>query len=428
MININLEKSNVNKHEILLFKERILKLDQELEKDVSKKTSMAKWMYYPQEYDVQEYKRMKEVSEEVKKNSDILVVIGIGGSYLGTKAILDIFKSNLNKEKGDTEIIFVGNNMSTKYIQDVIRYVENKDFTINVISKSGGTLEPAIAFRIFKELLVQKYPINEVNKRIIVTTDETNGILREISKKEKYETFYIPQGIGGRYSVLTPVGMFPLMVAGIDTDSILKGAKKALVEYSNSDLEKNNCYKYAVLRHLMYEKYKKDIELFVTYEPSFTYLIEWLKQLFNESEGKDKKGLFTTGTVNTTDLHSIGQNIQDGKRNMFETVLWVDSMNTEDILFSEVEGDYDKLNYLAGKSLNDVNKIAMIATTNAHNNGNVPNILIQIDKNSEESIGQIIYFFEKACAIYCMLNEVNPFDQPGVEEYKNIMFKLLKEK
>ncbi|MBB1522746.1 MAG: glucose-6-phosphate isomerase [Clostridiales bacterium] len=425
MIKLDISRTKLTDSKILEYKDEVKKYDLELEKMSKKKKEMVGWMFLPENYDKEEYSRIKSAAKKIRKNSDVLIVIGIGGSYLGAKAVIDIFKSSLNKKEKETEVIFAGNNMSTKYMNDIIEYVSNKDFSINVISKSGTTTEPGIAFRILREVLLSKYGIEGAKERIFVTTDAKNGGLKKIALEENFETFVIPNNIGGRYSVLSPVGLLPIEAAGINTEKILKGAENALNKYLEEEVLENDAYKYAVIRHILNSEYNKDIELMVSYEPSFLYFIEWLKQLFNESEGKDGKGIFTCGSINTTDLHSIGQNIQEGKRNIFETVININDMKEEHIILKAEEADYDELNYLDGKTLDYINKTAMEATMNAHLEGNVPNVFLTISKLNEENIGELIYFFEKACAMYCMLNKVNPFDQPGVEKYKKNMFTML---
>lgn len=421
MIELDLSRTKISKDKLKEYQREITACDRKLKRQSKSVNGMAGWLRLPEEFDKEELKKIQSAAKKIRKNSDVLVVIGIGGSYLGARAVIELFKSNLNKK--DTEIVFVGNNLSTKYIADIIEYLQDKEFSINVISKSGTTTEPAIAFRIFEELLVQKYGIKEAKDRIYVTTDANKGALKDIAKKEGYETFNVPNNIGGRYSVLTPVGLLPIASAGIDISKLLDGAKTAMDKYSKVDILENDCYMYAVTRYILSSN--KDIEIVAAYEPCFLSYIEWIKQLFNESEGKDAKGLFTTGAIMTTDLHSIGQNIQDGKRNIFETVINVMEMNIEDIKIRLNEENLDGLNYLEGDTIDYINKTAMEATLNAHLEGDVPNILITLEKLDEENIGEIIFFFEKACAIYCFMLGVNPFDQPGVEKYKYNMFKML---
>jgi glucose-6-phosphate isomerase len=352
-----------------------------------------------------------------------LLVIGIGGSYLGARAVIEALTSTFyNLRENSPIILYVGNNLSTSYINDIIKIIGNDDFSINVISKSGTTTEPAIAFRIFKKILENKYG-NNASERIFVTTDEEKGALHTIAKENNYQTFKIPNNIGGRYSVLTAVGLFPIAVANINVDKLLNGAIKAYNKYNNSNLNENDCYKYAVIRNLLYHK-DKNIEIFASYEPRLHYFIEWLKQLFGESEGKNGKGIFPVGVEFTTDLHSLGQYIQDGRRNIFETVLNIENTN-ESITMTKEENNLDNLNYLEGLTLDYINHKAMEGTIDAHVSNDVPNILINVDKLDEETIGELIYFFELACAMSGFILNVNPFNQPGVEKYKQNMFKLL---
>ena len=352
-----------------------------------------------------------------------MLVIGIGGSYLGARAVIEALTSTFyNLRENSPIILYVGNNLSTSYINDIIKIIGNDDFSINVISKSGTTTEPAIAFRIFKKILENKYG-NNASERIFVTTDEEKGALHTIAKENNYQTFKIPNNIGGRYSVLTAVGLFPIAVANINVDKLLNGAIKAYNKYNNSNLNENDCYKYAVIRNLLYHK-DKNIEIFASYEPRLHYFIEWLKQLFGESEGKNGKGIFPVGVEFTTDLHSLGQYIQDGRRNIFETVLNIENTN-ESITMTKEENNLDNLNYLEGLTLDYINHKAMEGTIDAHVSNDVPNILINVDKLDEETIGELIYFFELACAMSGFILNVNLFNQPGVEKYKQNMFKLL---
>ena len=358
-----------------------------------------------------------------------MLVIGIGGSYLGARAVIEALTNsfyNLQDKsvRRKPQIIYVGNNLSPSYINDIIDLLIGKDFSINVISKSGTTTEPAIAFRIFRELMESKYGLEEARKRIYVTTDKESGALKKLANNEQYATFVIPDNVGGRYSVLTPVGLLPIAVAGIDIDELMKGARFAQDKYNDDSIEYNEAYQYAVARNLLY-KDGKNIEILANYEPKMHYITEWWKQLFGESEGKDKKGIFPAGVDFTTDLHSLGQYIQDGRRCLFETVINIERPYS-DIYINSDEDDLDGLNYLAGKSLDFVNKKAMEGTIEAHVSGDVPNILITMEELNEETIGQLIYFFELACAMSGKILGVNPFDQPGVEAYKKNMFRLLK--
>ncbi len=422
-VKVNIENSGIEKKAILKHADVVLEIDKELKDEMTKENNMLGWIKHPQEYyDSEEYKKIKDTAKKIKKNSDVLVVIGIGGSYLGARAVIKALSNSFLEER-DTKVIFVGNTLSPNVLKDTISYLEGKDFSINVISKSGTTLEPAISFRIFRELLENKYGLKEAKNRIFVTTDEEKGALRKLAKKEKYETFVIPNDIGGRFSVLTAVGLLPIAVAGINIDDILAGAITGEDKYSDASLKYNECYQYAVLRNMLYEDGKK-VEILASYEPKMQYIEEWWKQLFAESEGKNKKGILPYSTIYTTDLHSLGQYVQDGERTLFETVLEIETQD-KDIKINTDEDNLDGLNYLAGKKLSFVNEKAMEGTIKAHTEGGVPNIKISIKDLSPTSIGELIYFFEKACAMSAKLLEVNPFDQPGVEAYKKNMFKLL---
>lgn len=363
--------------------------------------------------DKNEIEKIKQCAEKIRNDSDFLIVVGIGGSYLGARAVIEAL-SHTFKPKN---VIFAGNNLSADYMNDLLEYIEGKDISINVISKSGTTTEPAVAFSVLKTYMEKKYG-DKANERIYVTTDSEKGILKEQADKAGYETFVVPDDIGGRYSVLTAVGLLPIAVAGIDIDKILNGAIFAKKEFSK--LENNICYTYAKMRNVLYSKGKK-IELLVNYEPKMHYFTEWWKQLFAESEGKEGKGIFPAGVDNTTDLHSIGQYIQDGERLFFETVINIENPYRD----IEVEVQEEKLNFLNRKTLNEINHKAMEGTIIAHTKGKVPNIEICIEKLNEESMGELIYFFEKACGISGYILGVNPFNQPGVEAYKKEMFKLL---
>ena len=422
MIELDFSRSKLRTQSIIEYSDKIIHYDKELEKEANRNDKMVGWMFLPEKYDKEEVKRILKAKEKIQKDSEVLIVIGIGGSYLGAKAVIDAL---VKKKDVKTEVLFVGNNMSTRYINEVIAHIEDKDFSINVISKSGTTTEPAIAFRIFRQFLIEKYGVEEARKRIYVTTDSTNGALKAIADEEAYETFVIPNTIGGRYSVLTPVGLLPIAVAGVDIVKMLKGAEKAMNEYLNEDIMQNNCYIYAVLRYILYSKYGKTLEIFGIYEENFRSFLEWIKQLFNESEGKNGKGIFSTSAVFTTDLHSIGQYIQEGKRNIFETIINVVDMNEEDIIMTSQENDEDNLNYLENMTLDYINKKTMEGALDAHLEGDVPSILLNLSKLDEENIGFLIYFFEKACAMYCRLLGVDAFNQPGVEAYKKNMGLLL---
>ena len=386
------------------------------------------WVDLPKNYDKEEFNRIKRVSEKIKSDSDVLLVIGIGGSYLGARAAIEMighsFRNNLLKsDRKSPEIYFVGNNISSTYIMDLFDIIKDKDISINVISKSGTTTEPAIAFRIFKDFLEKKYGKLEASKRIYATTDAKNGALRQLANEEGYETFIIPNDVGGRFSVLTAVGLLPIAVSGTDIDKIIKGAKDAYETFKNKDLKVNESYQYAVIRNILHKK-GKNIELLVNYEPQLHYIGEWWKQLFGESEGKNNKGIFPATVDFSTDLHSMGQYIQEGQRILFETVINVEN-SRRDITIEKLDIDLDELNYLAGKTLNFINHKATQGTILAHTDGNVPNLVINIPRLDEYNFGYLIYFFEKSCAISGYLLGVNPFDQPGVEAYKRNMFALL---
>ena len=386
------------------------------------------WVELPLNYDKEEFSRIKAASESIKSDSDALVVIGIGGSYLGAKAAIDMlshtFHNIMPKSKRKApEIYFVGNNISSTYIADLLEVLEGKEISVNVISKSGTTTEPAIAFRIFKEYLENKYGREGARKRIYATTDKEKGALKELASEEGYETFVVPDDVGGRYSVLTAVGLLPIAASGADIDSMMKGATDAHGIYSNANLAENDCYKYAAVRNALYRK-NKTIEIMVNYEPSLHFFTEWWKQLYGESEGKDQKGIFPAGVDFTTDLHSMGQYVQDGLRNIFETVVKVEKPR-KNILIKEDKDNLDGLNFVAGKDIDYVNKKALDGTMLAHNDGGVPNLLITIPQLNEYYFGSMVYFFEKACGISGYLLGVNPFDQPGVEAYKKNMFALL---
>ncbi|WP_284141464.1 MULTISPECIES: glucose-6-phosphate isomerase [unclassified Virgibacillus] len=386
------------------------------------------WLQLPESYDRAEFIRIQKCAEKIQKDSDILLVIGIGGSYLGARAALEMlnhsFHNALPSEKRKApQIIFVGHHMSTDYMNDLFDLLENKDVSINVISKSGTTTEPAIAFRIFKKYLEDKYGVEKAKERIYATTDKAKGALKTAADQAGYETFVIPDDVGGRFSVLTAVGLLPIATSGISIDDIMAGAKQAMEELSDPSIKTNPAYQYAAIRNMFYKK-GKTIEMLVNYEPKLQYFAEWWKQLFGESEGKDQKGIFPTSANFSTDLHSLGQYIQEGRRDLFETVLHVQRSNTELLLEAEA-ADADGLNYLAGKNIHDINEKAFQGTLLAHTDGNVPNLVIEIPELNAYTFGYLVYFFEKACAISGYLLGVNPFDQPGVEAYKRNMFALL---
>lgn len=419
----------VSNDEIELVKDKVYEAHDMLENKTGAGSNMLGWLKLAENRDDEEIERIKKAAAKIQKQADVFIVVGIGGSYLGAKAIIDIFSnsfSNLQsrEDRKFPEIIFVGNTLSAKYIRNLVEYVKDKDFAINVISKSGTTLEPAISFRILRTLLEEKYGIRGASERIYVTTDKSKGVLHDIAVKNEYKMFVIPDDVGGRYSVLTPVGLLPMAVANIDIEDILDGALFASHVFNQRDIEINDCYKYAAIRNILYQK-GKSIEILASYEPSFQYFIEWFKQLFGESEGKDGKGIYPSGTLFTTDLHSMGQLIQDGRRNIFETVIDI-AIDRSFIQLPVLEDNSDGLNYLADKDIDYINKQAFLGTVKAHVDGNVPNVVVQIEDVSEYNIGQLIFFFEKACAISGYMLGVNPFNQPGVESYKKNMMELLK--
>lgn len=383
------------------------------------------WLHLPTDYDKEEFARIKAAAEKIKKNTDVFVVIGIGGSYLGARAAIEFIKSpNYNALAKDVpQVYFTGNSISSNALSELIEICEGKDVSINMISKSGTTTEPAIAFRVFRELLEKKYGKEGARERIFCTTDKARGTLKELATKEGYETFVVPDDVGGRFSVLTAVGLLPIAVAGADIDALMAGAAKAESDFDNSDLMTNDCYKYAALRNILYRK-GKSTEILVSYEPAFALMNEWFKQLYGESEGKDNKGLFPASVIFSTDLHSMGQYIQDGRRNLFETVVLFNKCKREITLGTDPE-NVDGLNFLSGKTMDFVNKKAFEGTVLAHTDGGVPNIVLNVEEMTETELGYLIYFFEKACAISGYLLGVNPFDQPGVESYKKNMFALL---
>ncbi|MDR0978397.1 MAG: glucose-6-phosphate isomerase [Lachnospiraceae bacterium] len=428
MLRVNLKNSQISDIDIMKYKEEVKEIHSKIHENANDENEFLGWIELPTNYDKEEFKKIKKSAEKIKSDSEVFVSIGIGGSYLGARAVIESLTNNFYNsltanQRNAPEILYVGNNINANYINEMIEHIGDRDISINVISKSGTTTEPAIAFRIFRHFLESKYGIEEARKRIYVTTDKARGALKKLSEEEGYETFVIPDNIGGRYSVLTAVGLLPIAVAGIDIDKLMNGAKLAQDKYTDSNLKYNDCYRYAVARNILYNKEKTN-EILVTYEPKLHYITEWWKQLYGESEGKDKKGIFPAGVEFTTDLHSMGQYIQDGKRNLFETVISIEKPES-DIEIKFEEDNLDGLNYLAGKTLDYVNKKAMEGTMEAHISGGVPNIVIELSSLYEETIGELIYFFEKACAISGNILGVDPFNQPGVEEYKRNMFKLL---
>ena len=386
------------------------------------------WVNLPENYDKEEFARIKKAAEKIRSDSDILVVIGIGGSYLGARSAIEMlshsFYNMIDKDKRKApQIVYAGNSISSTYIAELLEAVEGKDISVNVISKSGTTTEPAIAFRLFKELLEKKYGKEGARGRIYATTDAARGALKTLADAEGYETFVIPDDVGGRYSVLTAVGLLPIAAAGIDIDKIMQGARDAMEEYSVPEIDKNPCYQYAAARQILLRK-GKNVEMMINFEPSLHYFGEWWKQLFGESEGKDNKGIFPAAADFSTDLHSMGQYIQEGMRILFETGISVQNPR-KNITIDKAEDNIDGLNFLAGKTVDFVNSKAAEGTALAHTDGGVPNLLVSVPALDEYNYGKMVYFFEKACGISGYLLGVNPFDQPGVEAYKKNMFALL---
>lgn len=386
------------------------------------------WLDLPVNYDKAEFDRIKKAAEKIKSDSDVLVVIGIGGSYLGARAAIEMLTNHFhnvldNSKRKAPQVFFVGNNISSTYVADLLEAIEGKDISVNVISKSGTTTEPAIAFRIFKDYMEKKYGVEGAKSRIYATTDRSRGALKNLADTMGYETFVIPDDVGGRFSVLTAVGLLPIAAAGINIDDMMQGAADAREKYSNPSIKENECYQYAAMRNALYNK-GKNIEVLVNYEPALHYFNEWWKQLYGESEGKDGKGIYPSSANFTTDLHSLGQLIQDGRRNIFETTIHVEDPG-RDIKIKKEKDNLDGLNFLSGKSIDFVNKKAFEGTLMAHTKGGVPNLVISLPEMNEYYFGKLIYFFEKSCAISGYILGVNPFDQPGVEEYKKNMFRLL---
>lgn len=382
------------------------------------------WVDLPVNYAKAEFERIKAAAKRINDMADVLIVIGIGGSYLGARAAIEFLRSPFynNLKKDTADIYFVGNNISPTYLNEVLSICEGRDVAVNVISKSGTTTEPALAFRVFKEMLEKKYGKDEAKKRIFATTDKAKGTLKELSDTEGYETFFIADDIGGRFSVLTAVGLLPIAVAGCDIDALMKGAAKARKDFSDMSSD-NDCYNYAALRNILYRK-NRAVEMLVSYDPSFTMMSEWFKQLFGESEGKDDKGLFPTAATFSTDLHSLGQFIQDGSKIIFETVVDIKTPKKDFFLENDAE-NLDGLNFLTNQNMSVVNRKALEGTILAHTEGGIPNIILELDAIDEDNLGYMIYFFEKACAISGYMLGVNPFNQPGVESYKKNMFALL---
>lgn len=430
VINLDLKKAipYLNEYEIKAQYPMIREAHKMLHEKTGEGSDFLGWVDLPTAYDKDEFQRIKNAAEKIRKDSDVLIVIGIGGSYLGARAAIEMishtFYNNLKKDKRKApQIFYVGNNISSTYMADLLETIEGMDISVNVISKSGTTTEPAIAFRIFKNLLENKYGKEEAKGRIYATTDKAKGALKGLADIEGYETFIIPDDVGGRYSVLTAVGLLPISAAGIDIDDMMKGAEDSKEYYGSCTLEQNDCYRYAAARNALYRK-GKTIEMMVNFEPCMHYFGEWWKQLYGESEGKDNKGIFPAAADFSTDLHSMGQYIQEGLRNLFETQINIEKPRKE-MIVEENEENIDGLNFLAGKTMDFVNKQAFKGTVLAHNDGGVPNIIISIPELTAYNFGYMVYFFEKACGISGYMLGVNPFNQPGVEAYKKNMFALL---
>lgn len=418
----------IGEHEITYLRDAVKVSHHALHEKTGTGNDFLGWIELPVAYDKEEFARIQKSAEKIKSDSDILLVIGIGGSYLGARAAIEAlnhsFYSTLTKEQRRTpQVIFVGQNISSTYMKDLMDVLEGKDFSINVISKSGTTTEPALAFRIFRKVLEEKYGKEEARTRIFATTDKARGALKTFADEEGYETFVIPDDVGGRFSVLTAVGLLPIAVSGLNIEEMMKGAAQGYEDFGKSELEENPAYQYAVVRNALYNK-GKTIEMLINYEPALQYFAEWWKQLFGESEGKDQKGIYPSSANFSTDLHSLGQYVQEGRRDLFETVLNVEKPRYEMEIELE-ENDLDGLNYLAGRTVDFVNKKAFEGTLLAHTDGGVPNLIVNIPTLDEYTFGYLVYFFEKACAMSGYLLGVNPFDQPGVEAYKKNMFALL---
>ena len=419
---MRVDYSNVNLEKLSNYETKALDAFDTLIEGKGAGNDFIGWINRPNDYDKDEFDRIKKAAARIQANSDILVSIGIGGSYLGIKAV-DVALDNYFDSDRKVKLIYAGNHLSGQYLSELLDYLKDKDYSLNVISKSGTTTEPAIAFRFLKEAIEEKYGLEEARKRIFATTDRKKGALKDLADKEGYECFIVPDDIGGRFSVISAVGLLPLAAAGLDIDQFMAGFKAGYENYTVRDFDKNDAIKYAAIRNMLGEN-GKDIEVLVNYEPKLAYIAEWFKQLFAESEGKDGKGIFPISVNNTTDLHSVGQMIQEGKRNLFETVLEIEKPS-KDITIKEDKENLDGLNYLAGKNLSFVNKQAMEGTTIAHVNGFVPNIRLILDSLDEKSLGELFYFFEIAVGVSGYMLGVNPFNQPGVEEYKSQMFRLL---
>ncbi|MBQ9355641.1 MAG: glucose-6-phosphate isomerase [Clostridia bacterium] len=425
VFNSDYAKDFLRENDLAGLKPQVLAAHELVENKTGLGNDFLGWVDLPVNYDKEEFDRIKAAADKIRKDTDVLVVIGIGGSYLGARAAIEFLKGQYyNTLRGDApEIYFAGNSISGSYLSDLIKICEGKRVSVNIISKSGTTTEPAVAFGVFRKMLEERYGEKEAASRIYCTTDKARGTLKQLADEKGYECFVIPDDVGGRFSVLTAVGLLPIAAAGADIDKLMKGAAEARKDYFVAELENNPCYTYAALRNAFYRK-GKSVELLVSYEPRFAMMSEWFKQLFGESEGKDNKGIFPASVIFSTDLHSMGQFIQDGSRIMFETVVNIKD-NGSDVVIETESSNGDGLNFLAGKPMSFVNRKAFEGTVLAHTDGGVPNFVIEIDKADEENLGRLIYFFEKACAISGYMLGVNPFDQPGVESYKKNMFALL---
>ena len=421
MIKLDLSKAKLNE-DLMSYQEKVNVAHEWLHQKTGQGNDFLGWVEWPNNFDKEEVARINQIANKLKDKTDVLLVCGIGGSYLGARAAIEMINGLL--PKNSVEVIFVGNTFSANYLAQVLEYVKDKELVLNVISKSGTTTETSVSFRLFKQLMEEKYGKDGARQRIIATTDKARGTLKALAKEEGYETFVIPDDIGGRYSVFTPVGLVAMAFASIDINEVLKGSAKAYEDLNTADLAKNQAYQYAVARRIL-DKQGYSAEMFVTYELQLTSVAEWWKQLFGESEGKDGLGILPTSACFSTDLHSLGQFIQAGRKCLFETLLWVKHMD-QDIVFPRIEEDFDHMNYLAGKNVSWVNEMAMRGTLSAHSeDGNVPNIMIELEDNSAYTFGYMIYFFFKACGMTCYLLDINPFNQPGVEVYKKKMFSLL---
>lgn len=427
-IKVDYSKANITRDELLNYQDKVSQLHHVIHEKTGAGNDFLGWLDYPKNYDVEEFTRMKTCAKKIQANSDVLVVVGIGGSYLGARAVIEALNHSFYNELSDDKrkfpkVMFLGNNISPVYMTHFLEAIEGKDLTVNVISKSGTTTEPALAFRIIRKYMENKYGKEGCKERIVATTDYKRGALRELANQEGYETFGIKDDMGGRFSVLSSVGMLPIAVSGIDVDALMAGAAQGCEEYSHTDIKENACYQYAAIRNYQLNN-GKDIEIFVDYEPQLHFTAEWWKQLMGESEGKDGKGLFPAAVDYSSDLHSMGQYVQDGQRILFETIVNIEKVACDITIESDAQ-NLDNLNYLVGETMDFVNKNACKGTILAHVDGGVPNVIINVESLSPFNYGKLLYFFMKACAMSCYMIDVNPFNQPGVEDYKKNMFALL---